>query len=170
MVKWLQALFGKKGKSEAELALEGEVQNLRLDLAEQEQLVTTLKQELERQRSESNTQVVETVHAQIEQLLTATAAPVAQLLTQAHLLEVAGKPVQARDVLAVSKRFIRILEDHGLSMEGNVGQNTSFDPDRHEPLQANTPLPPQQPVVVRFVGVAYQGKLIRKAGVTQVEE
>jgi hypothetical protein len=59
------------------------------------------------------------------------AAPVAQLFTQAHLLEVEGKPVQAKDALAVAKRLVRALEA----------------------------------VVVRFAGVSYRGRLIRKAGV-----
>jgi molecular chaperone GrpE (heat shock protein) len=149
--------------------LEREVQRLRLDLAEQEQLAAKMKEELERQRSSSSAHVSEAVYAQVEQLLSDVATPVAQLLTQAHLLEVEGKPVQAKDVLAVAKRLVRTLEDNGLTLEGRVGESVPFDPDHHEPLSADVSLKAGQMVTVRFVGVAYQGKLLRKAGVEQLD-
>ena len=132
--------------------------------------MANLKEELERQRSGASARVDEAVQAQMERLLADAAAPVAQLLTQAHLLEVEGKPVQARDVLAVAKRLVRTLEDNGLTLEGSVGETTPFDPNRHEPLSADASPAEGQPVVVRFVGVAYQGKLLRKAGVGTVED
>lgn len=147
------------------LELEREAQNLRLELKERERVVANLKGELERQRSGASDRVAEAVQAQVEQLLADAAAPVAQLLTQAHLLEVEGKPVQAKDVLAVAKRLVRTLEDNGLTPEGSVGETVPFDPNRHEPLSADASLKPGQPVTLRFVGVAYQGKLLRKAGV-----
>ena len=59
--------------------------------------------------------VTEAVQAQVEQLLADAATPVAQLLTQAHLLETEERPVQAKDALAVAKRLVRTLEDHGLA-------------------------------------------------------
>ena len=147
------------------LELEREAQNLRLELKERERVVANLKGELERQRSGASDRVAEAVQAQVEQLLADAAAPVAQLLTQTHLLEVEGKPVQAKDVLAIAKRLVRTLEDNGLTPEGSVGETVPFDPNRHEPLSADTSLKPGQPVTLRFVGVTYQGKLLRKAGV-----
>ena len=107
---------------------------------------------------------------QVERLLADTATPVSQLLTQAHLLEEEGKPVQATDVLAVAKRLVRVLEDHGLTMEGKVGEIVLFNPDRHEPLGAATEvaIAVGQPVTVRFVGTAYRGKLLCRAGVENV--
>jgi molecular chaperone GrpE (heat shock protein) len=167
MPKWLDTLLARLSPDEQLLALEREAQNLRLELEERDQLLANLHIELERQRSGASARVTESVQAQIEQLLTEAAAPVAQLLTQAHLLEVEGRPVQARDILAVAKRLVRAFEDHGLTLEGSVGQTVPFDPDRHEPLSGGAYPDPGQPVVVRFVGVAYRGKLLRKAGVEQ---
>jgi molecular chaperone GrpE (heat shock protein) len=171
MLKWLRTLSGRKPQQsvaapdERLLELEREAQGLRLDLEERERLIANLKGELERQRKGENTRTAEATRAQTERLLTDVAGPVAQLLTQAHLLEVEGKPVQAKDVLAVAKRLVRALEDTGLSLEGSVGAPTTFDPNRHEPLSADAALRAGDPVSVRFVGVTYQGKIIRKAGV-----
>jgi molecular chaperone GrpE (heat shock protein) len=165
--KWLGRLLGKKPADEQALALEQEAQKLRLELAEQEQTVARLKQELERQRGGASAHVTEAVQTQVEQLLTDVSTPVSQLLTQAHLLEVEGQPVQARDVLALVKRLVRTLEDRGLTLVGRVGESVPFDPDHHEPLSADVSPKSGQMVTVRFVGVAHRGKLLRKAGVEQ---
>jgi molecular chaperone GrpE (heat shock protein) len=165
MPKWLDNLLARFGTDERALALEREVQSLRLELDERDRAVTNLSEELERQRSGASARVAEAVETQVEQLLADAAAPVAQLRTQMHLLEAEGKPVQARDVLAVAKRLVRTLEDNGLGLEGSVGEAVPFDPNHHEPLSAGVALTPGQPVVLRFVGVVYRGKLLRKAGV-----
>ncbi len=147
------------------LTLERQIQNLRLELAERNQIVDKLKQELERQRTSESDHITTAVQTQVEQLLTDATAPVTQLLTQAYLLEVEGKPVQAKDVLVVAKRLIRALEDNGLTLTGSVGETVPFDSNLHDSLSASTSLAPGVPVVVKFAGVSYQGKVIRKAGV-----
>ncbi|MFP4346189.1 MAG: nucleotide exchange factor GrpE [Anaerolineales bacterium] len=171
MRAWLDRLLGKRsderaaGDQGAEIvALEREVQSLRLDLQEQRALAERLKQELERARDSAGTEVAQQVQARIERLLAAAGAPVAQLQTQAHLLE-EGQPVRGRDVMAVAQRLVRVLEDQGLTLEGSVGERVPFDPNRHEPLSTGVALQPGQPVIVRFVGIGYQGRLLRKAGV-----
>lgn len=162
--QWFKrSLTAQPQDDERLLALERQVQNLRLELAERQQLADKLKQELERQRN-SDDRITSAVQAQVEQLLTYAAAPVTQLLTQSYLLE-AGKPLQAKDVLALAKRLIRALEDSGLTLMGSVGETVYFDSNLHDPLSDSTPLLLGDPVVVKFVGVSYQGKVIRKAGV-----
>lgn len=171
MRNWLLKLLGgkpadqEKGEhGERVVALEREVQILRLDLEEQTALADRLTQELERERAGAGARVAGQVQAQVERLLADAGAPVAQLHTQSHLLE-QGRPVQARDVMAVARRLMRVLEDHGLAPESSVGARVPFDPDRHEPLSAATAIRPGRPVVVRFVGMRYRDKLLRKAGV-----
>lgn len=170
MLNVLKQWFGRSPSTqpqedERSLTLERQIQDLRLELAERNQLVDKLKQELERQRNSESDRLTKAIQIQVEQLLTDAAAPVTQLLTQAYLLEVEGKPVQAKDVLAVAKRLIRALEDNGLTITGNVGETVSFDSNLHDPLSASVSLTPGVPVVVKFVGLSYQGKAIRKAGV-----
>ena len=165
MWEWIRSLFGAKPVDERVVNLEREAQSLRLDLAEQERLAAQLKEELERLRGSASAHVSEAVQVQVEQLLTDVATPVVQLLTQTHLLEVEDKPVQAKDVLALVKRLVRTLEDNGLTLVGSVGETAPFDPNHHEPLSSSVSLEPRDRVTLRFVGVAYQGRLLRKAGV-----
>ena len=170
MLKWLRRALGQPAEAAPQaddraLALEREAQGLRLEMEERERSAASLKSELERQRNGESARIAEAVQSRIEKLMADVAAPVAQLITQAHLLEVEGKPVQAKDALAVAKRLVRALEDEGLKLEGGVGETASFDPNRHEPLGGQAALTPGQAVVVRFAGVSYRGRLIRKAGV-----
>ena len=169
MLSLLKKWLGKSPKPQIQsdeklLTIEREIQNLRLELTNRDQLIDKLKQQLEQQRTSENNNIDSAVQNQIEQLLTDTAAPVTQLLTQAHLLE-EGKPVQAKDVLLVAKRLIRTLEDSGLTLVGRVDETVSFNSNLHEPLSASSEISPGAEVVVRFAGVSYQGKVIRKAGV-----
>jgi molecular chaperone GrpE (heat shock protein) len=147
------------------LVLEREVQSLRLELAERERSVAGLKSELERQRNNQNAYIDAAVRDKIERLMIGAAAPVAQLLTQAHLLEAEGRPVQAKEVLTIAKRLVRLLEDEGLYTEGHVGESVNFDPNRHEPMGGDASIAPGQAGVIRFVGLRYRGNLVRKAGV-----
>ncbi len=149
------------------LTLERELQSLRLELEEGDRLIAKLKGDLERHRGADNTRVADAVRTRVEQLLTDLAGPVAQLLTQAHLLEVEDKPIYAKDVLGVAKRLVRTLEENGLVLEGSVNQAIPLDPNRHEPLSADGPLIPGEKVVVKFMGASYQGKVIKRAGVAK---
>ncbi|MBV9468158.1 MAG: hypothetical protein JOZ57_02800 [Abitibacteriaceae bacterium] len=150
-------------RDEHVLALRREAQSLRLELKEREQAAHQLQQELVRQRRGENARVQVAVQTQSERLLADTAAPAVQLLTQAHLLEQGGQPVQVKDVLVVAKRLVRALETGGLMLEGHVGESVLFDPNCHEPL--NGDIQPGQTVVIRFVGASYRGKMLRKASV-----
>jgi molecular chaperone GrpE (heat shock protein) len=171
MFSWLKKWFGLSHTSQPQpkleeklLTLEREIQNLQLELTERDQLINKLKQQLEQQRTSENNNIDSAVQNKIEHLLTDTAASVTQILTQAHLLE-QSKPVQTKDVLLVAKRLIRTLEDNGLTVVSQVGETVSFDSNLHEPLSASTEISSGAEVVVRFAGVSYQGKVIRKAGV-----
>jgi len=171
---WRRGWLGKTGGVEEQahaddrvLTLEREIQSLRLELAEQHQLAANLKGEVQRQRSAEEARLSAAVRTQVEQFLTTVATPVAHVLTQAHLLEVDGKPIQAQDVLAVARRLVRSLEDHGLTLEGKVGETLAFDPNRHEPLSAAAMPQPGETVVVKFVGASYGGTVLKKAGVAR---
>lgn len=173
MFEWLKGLFKRTkalpSDTERILVLERDMGSLRLELDQQEQLIATLKRQLEQERSQAKARIRESVESQIEELLIDVAAPVTQLITQAHLAS-EGKALQARDVLAVAKRLVRTLEDHGLTTEGEVGQTVPFEPNHHQLLRHDRELKPEEPVIVQFVGVTYQGKLLRRASVKGVKE
>ncbi len=158
---------GPPSPDDQALTRERELQTLRLELEDRNRALANLKSELERHRNAQDARVAETVRAELERLLTNCAMPIAHLLTQAHLLEVEGKPIQAADVLVVAKRLVRTLEDYGLALDGTVGEAVVLDPDRHEPLSVDESLTPGQQVLVKFVGASYRGKIIKKAGVAR---
>jgi molecular chaperone GrpE (heat shock protein) len=166
MPAWLDRLMGRSDGTDAEgrLALKREAQELRLRLEERSRQLAALQNERERQQAGEEARVAEAVQAKVERLLAEAAAPATQLLTQAHLLEAEGKPVQARDVLAVARRLVRVLEEEGLTLDGRPGERVAFDPNRHAPLAGGAPAPGAA-VVVRFAGAGYRGRVLRKAGV-----
>jgi predicted RNase H-like nuclease (RuvC/YqgF family) len=86
MLSVLKQWFGRSPTTQPQdderlLALQRQIQNLRLELAERNQLVDKLKQELERQRKGESDRLANGVQTQVEQQLSDSAAPVTQLLT-----------------------------------------------------------------------------------------
>jgi molecular chaperone GrpE (heat shock protein) len=112
--------------------------------------------------------LLQRTRAQIEALFDDLSAPLVQLFALDHLAQ--SKPVQAQDVLAVAQRLNSTLRQHGLVLEGQIGEHLPFDPNRHTPLSTETALVAGQPVTLRFPGVSYQGKLLQKAGVASISE
>jgi len=152
-------------QSDRLLRLESEIQTLRLTLNEKEQLISKLRTESDRQRQNETRNQAIALQTQQEQFFTDIAAPVSQLLTQIHLLEVEGKPVQAKDVISVVKRILRILEEQGLTPSATIGETIPFDPNLHQPLSSAIDLKNGQTVKVRLAGLNYQGKVLKAAGV-----
>lgn len=172
MWNWLRRVFGEADSTplasvgnERVLALERETQTLRLEMTERDQLIGRLKRDLERQRAGESQRVTAVADAGLERLISEAATPLTQLMTQAHLLEVLGKPVQAADILAVAKRLLRVFENDGVAWEGTVGATVPFDLDRHEPLAVDEDLAPGTPITIRFVGVRCRDQLLRRARV-----
>jgi molecular chaperone GrpE (heat shock protein) len=167
--KWIDGLSKRQVQEitpdEGLSALEGETQHLRLELEDRERQLERLKNETTRLRVSAQELGEAARSAQMERILADSAAPVAQLMTQAYLLDVQGRPLQARDVLAVARRLIQVLEEQGMQVVGKIGEIQPFDPDRHEPMASGLSIEPGTPVTVRFVGIAYQDHLLKKLGV-----
>lgn len=182
MSNWLTRLFSSHApqtSTEHILMLEQELQTLRLELAESERKADRLAQELARQQSSMDTQVNERLNSQIEKLMAELAAPAAQFSTQIYLDSLAdtqssedckaSRRPQTQDVLAVARRMLRALQNHGLTPEEQPGERGTFDPDRHTVLSAEAYLQPGQAVKIQFAGFSYRGCLVHKAGVSPVE-
>jgi hypothetical protein len=171
MIAFLQRVFRTRQAAaigeEAQLENERQLRSLHLELEERDKLIAQFKRELQRVGDQAKEQVEAEASLQMEGLMKAAAAPVAQLLAQRHLVEMENKPVQTRDVLVVAQRLIRALEEEGLVIEGKPGANVVFDPNTHEPFSAETRLAQGQTAVLKFVGISFRGRLLRKAGVTQ---
>ncbi len=98
----------------------------------------------------------------VEALLSAVAAPAAQLWLQGDLIE-RGTAVSARDVWVVAQRLLQTLNAHGLEISAPIGSEVSFDPNYHQALSGVCT--PGTPVRVRLPGLSYRGRVLVKAGV-----
>jgi hypothetical protein len=156
--------------SEDLLAIKKQLQEARLELVAKDQAIARLTTDLNTLRARQTELLKENTQVHFESLLRDAAGPVAQLATQGYLLESAGKPVQARDILNIARRLVRALEKYGLLLEGAPGEETCFDPDRHTPLSTGQVLTAGQKVTVRIPGVVYNGKILARAGVESAGE
>lgn len=146
-----------------------QIQRLRLELAEHDATIATLQQDLARERATVGRNVAETLDQRLEDLFSQAAAPIAQFLTQAFLVEQQGKDVPPRDIVRLARRIVRAFEDAGLEIREEVGTEARFDPNLHESLSSDQPIQAGAAVAVRFCGIAYRGRLLRKAGVSPTE-
>jgi hypothetical protein len=146
------------------LGLARDLREARLSLAERDSEVERLTGELSRLRDTVDDQVRQGGRAEVARFLTGIGTPVAQLVSQDGLHR-AGIEVRGADVLDVGMRLVRQLCDEGAELLGTVGATEPFDADRHEPLSLSAALGVGEPVVVRMVGLALHGTVLRKAGV-----
>lgn len=165
MISWLKSLFRKEQETGRGMQLEREVQSLRTMLEEQDRVTAMLRKELNQLRTETESRAKKYIQAKIEELMADVATLITQINSQAYLVEEKNRPLNVRDVLKVAKQFEQVFQKYGIRLEGYVGEIASFDPDHHAPLKMDTPIVEGEPVVVRFVGVGFRGKLLRKAGV-----
>jgi hypothetical protein len=168
MCNWLLKLLGirKTAASDEEgHVLRNEIQTLKLELYEKDTMVSNLRQELNYQRHGEIDKLSEKLSTFLEELMVDVSTPVTQLISQIYLFEIQSKPLQARDVLAVAKRFVHLLEDRGMKIEGTVEEIVLFDPNHHMPLSGRFAMCLGERVIIRLVGISYKGKTIRKAGV-----
>lgn len=161
----IKNLFRQEREAGSAADLQHEIQTLRLDLEERERLLHELRSTLEYQRDGSVTQIADSVHAKMERIIEDMATPVSQIMTQSHLLDEGNQSLAAKDVMVLATRLIRVLEDQGMSIVGHVGEIMSFDPEMHEPLGAEESIDIGEQVVVRFSGIAFHGKFLRKMGI-----
>ena len=157
-MSWLSRLFGNQNVNNNEL------RSIKLELIEKKQQIEQLRSDLERERKSNQDLVQTAVQSKIESLYQDLATPLTQLNTQLYLVD-NEQPLTARDISAVARRISRICQDHGLTFFGNIREKTTYNSEQHELLNSQTKVEGSLPVIIRFSGVAYQGKTIRKAGV-----
>lgn len=165
MANWLKSIFQKERESERVQQLEREIHSLRAMLEDQDRVVANLTKELQQHRKEAEFRVMRSAQAVIEKLMADVAASVTKLNSQIYVVEEQKRPLNVKDVIAVAKQILSVLQKYGLRLEGYVGELTSYDPDHHAPLKKDALVGQAEPVIVRFVGVGYRGKLLCKARV-----
>jgi len=149
---------------------ESEAQNrlqaLRLELEQQQKQIQNLQDQvarLEREQFQAGANA-------ISHLLAAAAPALVQIAAYTHLAERQSKDLSAEQVLAAAGRILRALEQYGLRIEPEMDTQAIFDPARHMPLNSMEQLAAGEAVVVRFSGVWFKDRCLRKAGVERREQ
>src|SRR5262249_13376560 len=106
------------------------------------------------------------VHDQLESIFFDISGPLVQLVVQEYLCATENKPIHSKDVLAVTNRLIAALGKYGLELVGTMGETHKFDPTSHEPLSLEDKIAGGDQVIVRMVGLSFEGKILRRAAVT----
>ncbi|HMD88671.1 MAG TPA: nucleotide exchange factor GrpE [Anaerolineaceae bacterium] len=151
------------------LSLQNEIKALQLDSHDRELKIEQLNQELERLRLNQKDLLSENARATVETLYSNLAPIIVQLVTQNYLSKEQNKAIQPKDILLITERLIRTLEQNGLKLLEQPGQQVRFDPNVHLPISAASSFLSGQLVIVRFIGISYQGKILRKAVVEAIE-
>ena len=137
MINWLKQLFSSSNSqtisndesTDKILSLETALQQLKLEVKEKQNIINNLQTELKLQQQKESQILKEQILSEKQNLFNEIASPLSQLITQKYLLEVEEKPVKPQDIFIVMKRLIKTFEKEGLSLIGNVGEVTNFDPN-----------------------------------------
>ncbi|MBU1488135.1 nucleotide exchange factor GrpE [bacterium] len=148
-------------ENEAALRADSKKATLRLDLEEARNRAEALKRELKHERAARGDTVKAAIAQRLRPMLTEAASIMAQLALQSRLIE-EGKPVGARDVMALAQGLVRVFEKQGLASFGEVGAETDFNPAQHQPLGGPAPGAGAK-VVVRVQGYKLGSKVVKKA-------
>lgn len=148
--------------------LERELQILRLELEEKERRLHSAEHDLSVHASNAKFQIISSIQAQLKQLFTEVGGPVVQIITQHHLSSIEGKTLNAKDVLAVSNRLVACLKNHGLATIGVMGETLDFDPSLHETMSMEDEIKKGDQVIVRMVGLSFDGQTLRRIMVSRL--
>ncbi|HHE07333.1 MAG TPA: nucleotide exchange factor GrpE [Chlorobaculum parvum] len=137
------------------------VAELRVELVERDNEIARLKKEYALQREQCRAQVERAGGEAIEGIASQCAAPLATLSAmQARYAEKGD--LNPADLLQLASSFRKILVERGLEEIGTVGQTQPYDPAFHQMLDGIRPQP-GEPVLIRFAGFRFNGKLVAKA-------
>jgi molecular chaperone GrpE (heat shock protein) len=98
----------------------------------------------------------------LENLFLDLASFLSQLKMLAALMD-SGSEIIGNSVMALVRQLIDAVEKAGMEPIAACGKEIPFDPRACEAMAADISFLPEEPVVVRFVGYRYKGRIIRKA-------
>ena len=146
---------------DAKLAADSALAAARLDADDIRAQLAACRRELDAERASRSDAIASAVAARVEPVFDDAAALVGQLALQSWLID-EGKPVTARDVMALALPLGRTFHKLGLTPLAAPGECVAFDPERHQPLSGAAPAPSAN-VEVRVPGFALGEKIVRKS-------
>ena len=141
------------------------IQSLQMELAERDKIIAALQADLTRLQLQQNELQNAAVSQALEQYIQDIAPTAVQIYTQVYLLESQTRPVAAESVALAAVRLLRGLEPLGFQVIGEIGASVRFDPNLHMALSPDSEPGSGEAAVIRLVGIAFRGQVLRKAGV-----
>jgi molecular chaperone GrpE (heat shock protein) len=169
-IQWINRLIRSlsiQKDREDPILSQNDTKKLELENQDLKKEVDILQNEVLRLRSQTKTMVGSSQSAWAEALFSDLASLVSQAELIKYLNEVEKKEVKVSDTILLLDRILKILRAHGLELFGEIASILPFDPSRHMPISSAAVFRVSQPVRIRFHGIAYQGKILRKAGVDE---
>jgi molecular chaperone GrpE (heat shock protein) len=152
-------------QTDHEKALEtnARIRELELTIIEQDKLINTLKNDVERLNRTHSEQLTEATNADRETFAKSLAPSISQLETLRLLSEIKQKSVPSENIFKVVSRLINSLKTYGIIIDQEVGSIEEFNPARHNPISQSEHYPENTPVEIKFCGISFDGKNIHKA-------
>ena len=144
---------------------QNKIQSLQMELTERDKIIAALQADLTRLRLQQDELQSAAVGQALEQYIKDIAPTAVQIYTQAYLLESQTRSVAAESIALAAVRLLHGLEPLGFQTIGEIGANVSFDPTLHMPLSPDSEPGSGEAAVIRLVGIAFRGQVLRKAGV-----
>ncbi len=144
---------------------QNEIQSLQMELTERDKIIAALQADLTRLRLQQDELQSAAVGQALEQYIKDIAPTAVQIYTQAYLLESQTRSVAAESIALAAVRLLHGLEPLGFQTIGEIGASVRFDPNLHMALSPDSEPGSGEPAVIRLVGIAFRGQVLRKAGV-----
>ena len=151
---------------EARLSAQAAAAAARLEAEEARQMAAALRRELDAERASRDNAIEAALQARLEPALDDAATIIGQLALQARLIE-QGKPVGARDVMALASRLAKCFEKLGLVPLDKAGDQALFDSTRHQPMGGFSP-EQGAPVAIKIPGCRLGQRILKKSIVEPV--
>jgi len=143
------------------LALRRELATVQLERQETRDALERARAQMKALEETIARRVEDRVEARLQEFFANLVAPLSQLKLQEALIA-SGTEVASRDVMILVRQFTGAVEAAGVEPIGQVGETQAFDPEINQPV-GEAILTPGAPVVVRFPGYRFRGRVLRKA-------
>jgi molecular chaperone GrpE (heat shock protein) len=146
------------------VSINRELAEVRLDLADARQALSSCRRAIE----EADSGQIHALNDPLENLFVDLASFLSQLKMLAALMD-SGHEIAGNSAMALARQLVEALEKAGMEPIAAFGKEIPFDARTCEALSAGVSFLPEEPVVVRFVGYRYKGRIIRKAMVERTQ-
>jgi len=143
------------------LPIQDSPQKVKSEIQDLRQECQYLQQKLERQAQELRSQFEQETIQQLESLILQLPSAVYAAQNNPQML--------AKNILPLLRPLDQLLQKWGIQAIGAVGAEVDYDPQKHQLIEAGTPISQGDRVVIRYVGYSQGEKLLYRARVAAAQ-